>query len=199
MCPQCPLLRSLIPRMVTLGPEHPDTLARPLDSSAQARKKPVNVVEIAARSSALEGMKVREVTATAIEDPADLTEFLCKTGEVDGDDCDELGGMEEAEEEEEAVPVMAGEKARRFSELSSEFDGEAGPATQRCRHEEADHVAEISPEARKIRQAVSKAPCRPIRMMVGRDKFDFLGAFQEAPFTGLNWGSFFNLAPSVKR
>jgi len=148
--PQCPRLRSSIPRMVTLGPEHPDTLARPLESSAQAREKPVNVVEVAARSSALEGMKVREVTATAMEDPAELTEFVCKIGEVDGDDYDESDGTEEEEEEEEAAPVMAGEKARRFSELSSEFDGEAGPATQRRRHEERDDVAEITRKQERL-------------------------------------------------
>jgi len=142
--PQCPLLRSSILRMVPFGPEHPDTLARPLESSAQAREKPVNVIEVAARSSALVGMKVRKVTAAAIEDPADLTEFVCKIEEVHGDDCDESDGTEEEEEEEEAAPVMAGEKARRFSELLSEFDGEAGPATQRRRHEERDDVAGIT-------------------------------------------------------
>ena len=36
-------------------------------------------------------------------------------------------------------------------------------------------------------------------MMAGREKFDFVGAFWEAPVTGLNWSSFFDLPPWVKR
>lgn len=35
--------------------------------------------------------------------------------------------------------------------------------------------------------------------MAGREKFDFVGAFRDAPVIGLNWGSFFDLAPSVKK
>jgi len=36
-------------------------------------------------------------------------------------------------------------------------------------------------------------------MMAGREGLDFVGAFRDSPVTGLNWGSFFDLAPSVKR
>ena len=35
--------------------------------------------------------------------------------------------------------------------------------------------------------------------MAGREKFDFVGTFQDAPVVGLNWGFFFDLAPSVKK
>jgi len=94
---------------------------------------------------------------------------------------------------------MAGEKARRFSELPSEFDGEAGPATQRRRTDEGNNVVEVTPGVGKVKQVVSKVPRKPIRMMMDRKKFDFDGAFREAPVTGLNWGLFFDLAPSVKR
>ena len=151
-------------------------------------------------------MKVREVTAATLEDPADLKKFVCKTEKIDEGDHNESDGTdseyeeeEEEEEEEEAAPVMAGEKARQFSELSPESDEEAGPATQGRRTEESDEVVEITPEGRKVKQTVSKTSRKPIRMMVRREKFDFVGAFREAPVTGVNWGSFFDLAPSVKR
>lgn len=71
--PQCPRFHAPIPATRVLGPEHPDTLSQPKEeSSAQAGGRPVNVIEIAARSSALDGMKVREVTATTVEPQADL-------------------------------------------------------------------------------------------------------------------------------
>jgi len=35
--------------------------------------------------------------------------------------------------------------------------------------------------------------------MASREKVDFVGAFCDTPVTGLSWGSFFNLAPSVKK
>jgi len=35
--------------------------------------------------------------------------------------------------------------------------------------------------------------------MAGRERFDFVGAFRDAPVVGLNWGSFFDLAPAVKK
>ena len=157
------------------------------------------MVQVAGRSSALEGMKVGNVTATAVEDPADLTECVCKIGEVDGDDYDKSDGTEDKEEEEEAALVIAGVKALRFSELLSEFDGEADPAPQYHRHEEMNDVAEITAEARNIKQVVSKVPRKLICMMAGREKLDFVGTFRKAPVTILNCGSFFDFAPSVKR
>jgi len=36
-------------------------------------------------------------------------------------------------------------------------------------------------------------------MMAGREKFDFVGAFTDALVIGLSWGSFCDLAPSVKK
>ena len=146
-------------------------------------------------------MKVREVTAATVEDPDNLKKFVHRIEKVDEGDHNESDGTDseyetgedddEEEEEEEAAPVMAGEKARRFSELSPESDEETRPTTQRRRTEELD-VVEVTPEERKVKQAVSKAPRKPIRMMVGREKFDFVGAFREAPVTGLKKGSFFD-------
>ena len=124
--PQCPLLRSSI-RSITLGPEHPDTSPLPDGKSAiQSHGQPVNLIEIAPRSSALQGMKVREVTAAAVENPDDLKKFVRRIEKVDEGDHNESDGTDseyerredddEEEEEEEAAPVMAGEKARRRSE-----------------------------------------------------------------------------------
>jgi len=36
-------------------------------------------------------------------------------------------------------------------------------------------------------------------MIAFREKFDFVGAFRDSPITGLDWGAFFNLPPSIKR
>jgi len=96
---------------------------------------------------------------------------------------------------------MVGEKARQFSELLPEFDGEAGPSTQRRREDESDDdgIAQGTPGKRKIKPAVSRVTRRPIRMMAGREKCDFVGALGDAPVTRLSWGSFFDLAPSVKK
>ena len=200
---QCPQLRTVASRTVVLGPEHPDTLAQPREEpSERVRDKSVNVVEVVARSSALVGMKVREVTATTVEDPDDLKKFVCKIEKVDeGDDLDSDGTDSEwEEEEEEGVPVMAGERARRFSELPPEFDGEEGPASRRRRtQEDDDDAATVGQGTRNLKSAASKVLRKPTRMMAGREKFDFVGAFRDAPVTGLNWGSFFDLAPSVKK
>ena len=55
-----------------LGPEHPDTpVALRKEPQAQTYRKPVSVVETAVKSSALEDMKVREVTTTEVG-PLDL-------------------------------------------------------------------------------------------------------------------------------
>ena len=97
---------------------------------------------------------------------------------------------------DEDAHVMAGERARRFSELPPEFDGEEGPTRQRQRTEALE---EVLAESRTSKQPISKTKRKPIRMMAGREKFDFVGAFRDTPVLGLNWGSFFDLAPAVKK
>ncbi|KAG0124389.1 hypothetical protein HOY82DRAFT_617744 [Tuber indicum] len=202
---QCPQLQGIAPRTGTLRPEHPDILAGPRrEQQDQAQDRPVNAVDVVAKSSALEGMKVRKVTAATGEDLVDLKDLIHQVSDVDNDDSDsEIRGIDaegSSWEDEEAEPVMAGERARRFSELPPEFEGEEGRAVQRRRTEDNDDdVIGITPGKGKIRTSASKTPRKPIRMMVGREGFDFVGAFRDAPVTGLNWGSFFDLAPTVKR
>ena len=98
-----------MPRRENLGPEHPDTPARREEPPAQTQEKPVNVIEIVSKSSALDGMKVREVTAAAMEDSADLKKFVREIKDVDTGDHITSDESEEEDEEEDAVPVMAGE------------------------------------------------------------------------------------------
>ena len=204
---QCPHLNEVPVRVTTsLGPDHPDT--QPVnrrEPQLLGRSPPVNVVEIAVKSSALDGVKVREVTAAEVR-PTDLEEFVKRVTELDIGDHLESGtdGYSSNEEDDvAAVPVMAGERARRFSDLPREFEGEAGPASQRPSTTygggDEDEVEEVAPGKRKVKTPVSRAPRKPIRMMAGREKFDFVGAFRDAPVTGLKWGPFFDLAPSVKR
>jgi len=52
---------------------------------------------------------------------------------------------------------------------------------------------------RKSKAPFPLAPRKLIRLMAGRDKCDFVRAFRDSPLTGLNTGSFLDLAPSVKR
>ncbi|RPB01520.1 hypothetical protein L873DRAFT_1788206 [Choiromyces venosus 120613-1] len=40
---------------------------------------------------------------------------------------------------------------------------------------------------------------RNARNYESREKFDFVGAFRDAPMVGLKWGSFFDLEPSLKK
>lgn len=193
--PQCPRLRVYEPpsRTSNLGPDHPqhpvNNREEPL---ARGGDQPVNLIEIATVSSALEGVKIREVTMTEV-DPSDLTGFVQEiTDDDDKEDDDD-------EYEEDGVSVMAGERARRFSERQPEANGEAGPAQQRPKRNDPEVVVGAAPENREQKVPVSRLPRKPIRLMGGREKFDFVGAFRDAPVIGLNWGSFFDLAPSVKK
>ncbi|RPA91059.1 hypothetical protein L873DRAFT_1820083 [Choiromyces venosus 120613-1] len=154
---------------------------------ARGSDQAVSVVELATTSSAFDGVKVREVLVAEVDEKV-LMRFIEKV--PDGKDDEDDSDLSEVE-----VPVMAGERAPRFSELPPEFDGEAGPASQRQR---TDDIEEVISEARAVGQPVSRAKRKPIRMMAGREKFDFVGAFRDAPVLGLNWGSFFDLAPTVK-
>ncbi|KAG0134930.1 hypothetical protein HOY82DRAFT_601806 [Tuber indicum] len=86
----------------------------------------VQVIEVAPPSSALQEMKVREVIATS-QNEVDLADFIEEITEDQSED--EANGHR-------AVPVMAGERARRFSELPVEFEGEPGPASQSPRIDE---------------------------------------------------------------
>ncbi|RPA89675.1 hypothetical protein L873DRAFT_616885 [Choiromyces venosus 120613-1] len=180
-----------VSRTVDVGPDRLDHPIVGEDPPVKACNGPVHAIEIAAKSSALHGMKVREVT-TAEVDPMDLMEFVhevSESGDGDGD------GNEEGE------PVMAGERAHRFSELPPELDGEPGPSSRRPRidNNDEDYVTEVGGNGRKIGAKTAKTERKSIRMMTGHGKFDFVGAFRDAPVIGLNWGSFFDLAPMVKK
>jgi len=111
------------------------------------------------------------------------------------------GTDESFEDKDDAVPVMAREQACRFSELPPEFDGEPGPVRQRCRttYTADNEEAEEETTGRQTAKAKSRAPRKPIPMMAGRAKFDFVGTFHDSHVTSLNWGSLFDLAPSIKR
>jgi len=190
----------------SLGPDHPDT--QPVNRQEPqllGPGPPVNVVEIAVKSSALNRVNVREVTAAEVR-PTDLEEFVKRVTELDIGDHLESGTDSYSSNEEDdvaAVPVMGGERARRFSDLPQDFEGEAGPTSQRPRTTygggDDDDVEEVAPGKRKVKTPVSQASGKPIRIMAGREKFDFVGAFRDAPVTSLKWGSFFDLAHSVKR
>ncbi|RPA99767.1 hypothetical protein L873DRAFT_1806286, partial [Choiromyces venosus 120613-1] len=82
-----------------------------------------------------------------------------------------------AEVDEKKVPD--GKDDEDDMPLPPEFDGEAGPASQRQR---TDDVEEVISKAHAVGQP-------PIRMMAGREKFDFVGAFRDALV----------LAPTVKK
>lgn len=193
--PQCPRLRVFEPpsRTVTLGPDDPErSINTRAEPPARGGDQPVNLIEIANVSSALAGVKVCEVTMTEV-DPSDLTGFVQEiTDEDDEEDDDD-------EYEDEGASVMAGERARRFSERHPEADEEAGPARQRLKRNDPEVAVGAAPEDRKQKAPVSRVPRKPIRLMAGREKFDFVGAFRDAPVVGLNWGSFFDLAPAVKK
>ncbi|KAG0138077.1 hypothetical protein HOY82DRAFT_596726 [Tuber indicum] len=148
-----------------------DDMLPPAPPPPHAREphQAVSVVEIAMASSAFDGVKVKEVSAAEVDEKA-LMQFVKRLSEDDEDESDgcELSDME--------APVMAGERARRFSDPAGGI-----------------------PEVHITKQPVPKVKRKPIRMMVGREKFDFVSAFRDAPVRGLNWGSFFDLAPSVKK
>ena len=120
----CPKLYGRAPRTDSHGPDHPDTPKESREKPVvQARNRPVNAVEMVARSSALEGMKVWKAAGPPVVASTDLEEFISQVGEDDSSediDADDTDG--------DGEPVMAGERARRFSELSPEFDEEEGRA-----------------------------------------------------------------------
>jgi len=69
-----------------LGPEHPDTPTQRAEQPAQTQDKPVCVIEIVSQPLALQGMKEREVRATAVEDSEHLRMFVHQIREADIDD-----------------------------------------------------------------------------------------------------------------
>jgi len=193
--PHCPKLRpysqqSMVPQDGSLAPQRTSEPLPPLPPPLPARRsdQAVSVVEIAPTSSAFDGVRVREVSAAEVDEQ--LMKFVTKVADEDEDD-ESDGDFSDTE-----AQVMAGERARRFSDLPPEFDGKEGPASQRQR---TGNGGEVNPEIRPIKQPVSKTKRKPIRMMAGRQRFDFVGAFRDAPVLGLNWGSFFDLAPTVKK
>ena len=107
----------------------------------------VSVVEIAIKSSALNAVKVREVTATTTEDKVNLKQFVNRIEKVDRGDSLESDGTDETDkEDEDPVPVMAGERARHFSDLPPEFDGDPGPSSQ---HRRTSYAADDEEEEKE--------------------------------------------------
>ena len=194
--PNCPRLRpyiqqSSIPEDGQPSSQHTDNVPPPPPppppaAAARRSNQVISVVEIVTTSSAFDGVKVREVTAAEVD--GKLMKFIKKVEQEDDESDSDFSDIN--------APVMAGERARRFSDLPPEFNGEVGPASQRQR---TGNGEEANPELRGIRQPIPKVKRKPIRMMAGREKFDFVSAFRDAPVLGLNWGSFFDLAPVVKK
>jgi len=85
---QCPRLYQppVMLRRDNLGPEHPDTPTQRAEQPAQTQDKPGSVIEIVSHSLALQGMKEREVRATAVEDSDHLRMFIHQVREADIDD-----------------------------------------------------------------------------------------------------------------
>jgi len=130
--PQCPKMRSQGPSYTSAGQDvlrpdirRSDDILPPLPPPPPVRGsgQNVSVVEIAMKSSAHGGVMVREVTATMTEETVDLRQFVNCIEEVDkGNDLESDGIDESFEDDNDAVPVMAGERARSFNELPFEFD-----------------------------------------------------------------------------
>jgi len=104
VCSQCPKMRSQGPSYTSAGHDVVRPDIRPSDDilpplppllpPVRASGQNVSVVEIAMKSSALEGVKVREVTATTTEEAVDLRQFVNRIEEVDkGDDLESDGTM----------------------------------------------------------------------------------------------------------
>jgi len=121
-------------------------------------------------------MKVREVTATAVDDSADLRMFVHEVREANIDDGYASDGSEEENDKEDAVPVMAGERVRRFSDLPPEFDGDTGPASRRQRttYGADEEAEEATTGKRNTKTPFPRAPRKRIPLMTGREKFDFI-------------------------
>ena len=47
-------------------------------------------------------------------------------------------------------------------------------------------MGERTKEKRKVKTAISRGGRKSIRLMAGRNKFDFVTAFRDAPVTGLS-------------
>ena len=148
-----------MPRRQRLAPEHPDTWTQRAEQPAQTQHKPVTVIEIVSKLSALQGMKVREVTAKAVDDSADLRMFVHQVREAEIDNRCASDGSEEEDDEEDAIPVMAEEQAREFHDRPPDFDGETGPASRRqmtmfCAEEEAEEATTGRERQRRLSLAL---------------------------------------------
>ena len=130
--PQCPKMRSQGPSYTSAGQDavRPDIRrsddilpALPPPPPVRGSGQNVSVVEIAMKSSALKGVKVREETATTTEEAVDLRQLVNRIEEVvQGYDIESDGTDESFEDNEDEVPVMAGERDRSFNELPLGFD-----------------------------------------------------------------------------
>ena len=192
--PNCPRLRPYIQQSSMPEDGQPSSqrtdnvlpLPPPPPAAARRSDQVVSVVKIVTASSAFDGVKVREVTVAEVDEK--LMKFVKKVEEDGNEGNSDFSDID--------APVMAGERAQRFSNLPPELDGEAGPASQRQR---TGNVEEANPKLRGIRQPIPRVKRKHIRMMAGRERFDFVGAFRDVPVLGLNWGSFFDLVPVVKK
>ena len=119
MCPQCPKMRTQGSGYASAGQDAVRSDRRLnniiplllLPPPARDSERNVSVMEIAVRSSALDRVKVREVTATTGEEAVDLRQFVNPIKEVDHGDSLESDGTDKSDEEdddEDAAPVMAG-------------------------------------------------------------------------------------------
>ena len=171
--PHCPKMRPQGPSYMSAGQDPvradlhylQDILPPPLPAPVRGSGQNVSIQEIAVKSSALEGVKVREVTATTMEKAVDLREFVNRIEEADqGEDLESHGSDKSFENDDDTAPVMAGERARHFSVLPPEFDGEPGPASE-CRwttYTVDDEEGEEETPGRPKAKAKPRAPQKPI-------------------------------------
>ena len=143
----------------------------------------VNLGEIGTMSSALKGVTIREVTVAEVN-PSELTEFVQRIRDANGEEDNE------DESDEDTSSVMAGEHARQFSELQHDSNDEDGPACRGQKQNSPEVVMEATTRKKKQKAAVLRSAQKLISLMAGSAKFDFVGAFRDAPVVGLNWASF---------
>ncbi|RPA92244.1 hypothetical protein L873DRAFT_1847811 [Choiromyces venosus 120613-1] len=94
--------------------------------------------------------------------------------------------------------VMAGEKARLRSKLTeSSASAEGQPPRQRLRTTLAEQDKN-NKQPRQKKLPTRQSGHRPIRLMAGRQGFDFISGFRDTEVTGLTWGQFFDLSPEGK-
>jgi len=99
------------------------------------------------------------VTAAAVVESADLGMFVHQVKEADIDNRYASDASEKADEEENAIPFIAGERAREFSDLPPELDRETGRASG---HQSTTYIV----RTRRQRKLQWKSE-RPRRLFLG--------------------------------